>query len=271
MNEENKELEAELSLSAQLNAKGEDEVAKDFETHLAEGLEGDKPEEPKEEEDPSQEGENTPDEPKEKPEADVPFHKHPRFQQLVKERDQEREAREALEARLSELETKQVNSQPKSAPPEFVHLFGDNPDFYQEFSRLTQAEAKKIVDERMSQLERERQEADNKQKQATEFIEKSLAELADETGIDLTNPKCSERNEIMDIAVKYRPIDDQGNIDMRKSYDLWKQIKPKKDDTIAKKQLASSTMDKTKKVEMSGEKSINFGDLRGKSVHDFIK
>lgn len=211
------------------------------------------PKEPQEESKPSQEGEesveeeaaddNTPDD------DNIPLHKHPRFKAKVEQVNQLQERLDKLEKSRQQAQTQpQDQSQNVEVPQRFQKLFGvDAPEVWQEFEALVGEIGEKKAEAKLeSYVQEQRQEQQKRQQElqkATHQINQQFADLADETGLPLTNENATERNEIAAIAYENDMIKPDGSYNLKLAYDYWKLKKgnqqTKSDDK--RKQIASNT------------------------------
>lgn len=91
------------------------------------------------------------------PQKEVPFHEHPRWKEVMEERNAEREARKQLEAQISELRKLQESQlKPKDTDPMYERLKGIDPDFAEYLKEVkTQAMAAKQLQEELAALKQE--------------------------------------------------------------------------------------------------------------------
>lgn len=225
------------------------------------------PESNTEEEKPSQDGDNSPDETEDEPqeeaksEEQVPFHEHPRW----KERETDWQKR--LDAALAEQERKfqeqieQVKPQSKeetTIDPNLVPLIGDDPHVHKLWHDMRQKEREQIVQEaqeRLLQKQTQEREASQKWEQ---WVDSEVSKLESEG-------KKFDRNELMKIAVDYKPTDDQGNISFAKALQILEATKPQKSEKAkARKEIAEQVSGDIQ-GEPEESKVVTSKDLRNKS------
>lgn len=183
-----------------------------------------KPEEGKE---PSQEGEkNTPDA------EDVPFHKHPRWQ------EREREL-EALRAEIEDLKSAKEETPPSDAtgPDEwFREAFGENEMLWQKFNKYTASLKEEIKAEFVRDQEQARQQEQETLQNLTAKFDADIQELKDEG-------KKFDENELRQIAADYFPTDENGIVSMRKAYGIYDAMRSRQSEekSSARKDLAAKT------------------------------
>lgn len=175
----------------------------------------------------------------EKPE---PFHLNPRWKAQRAESKAMREENDALKARLDALEEApsgfdkinerldNLNAQPetKTVPLEHRQAFGDNYDAYSTWLDITTTQARKIAEEmydsRQQAAQAEQQKQDKASADFLSWAEGSLSALGKEEGLDLTDPKSNERNQILKICEDYGIVGKDGNPDFIKANALRKQL-----------------------------------------------
>jgi len=189
-------------------------------------------------EDPSSEGDNNTADDK-----NVPFHKHPRFQQLIKENKELKEKVDNIVNTQGSQDTSQQTEEEeevKEIPAWFKKLAGDDEEakeayklFKQEYDKPTR---EKIREEVKQEQEQQSQQEQEEQRKWDEWVQSEVESLRAEG-------KEFDKNELMKVALDYRPEDEEGNISLEKAYDIleMKKLKEQKDNTQPKKDVASKT------------------------------
>lgn len=202
-----------------------------------------------------QEGDNTPQE--------TPFHKHPRWIERENELKELREAKEQQARELAELKSFKEEISTKvnpsgTIPDWFRELYGDNATAYQKYSEHEQkmeAERERRV---VARLEQDRQRAASETARWNKWVEDNINSLQSEG-------KEFDRNELIKTMLDFRPMDEQGNFDFKKGYEIYQLAKTK--DTTAKstarKQLADTSVTHSK--EKKQKDYMTAADLRYKS------
>lgn len=92
-----------------------------------------------------------------KVEKEVPFHEHPRWKEVMDERNSERERAKALELRLQQMEKQYQDSlKPKSEDPMYERLKGIDPEFADYMKGLkSRAEKAEALEARLEQFEQQ--------------------------------------------------------------------------------------------------------------------
>lgn len=174
-----------------------------------------------------------------------PFHKNPRWNAM-------RKRNEALEQELSDFRKwkeevdpllKNISSSKSELPEWWKKAYGEEEtskkayeDYLKNSDEYKQSIKREILDEIKATTEsqtRARQEANS-------YVEESIEALKAEKG-DF------DKNELfkfmLDFEKEFFPIvDEKGNYDFTKGYQLWKQMNPVSDSTEAKKKIAADTM-----------------------------
>lgn len=196
----------------------------------------------------------------------LPFHKHPRWKAQQQELKEAREFREYALPLLKRLgEKPDRDEETVEIPDWFAELYGDNAEAWKKYRAYDTQQRKQLRAEILEDMQKEQQKATEAQSKQEKWVEDELSKLT-EDGLKF------DRNELLKIAVDYKPTDDEGNISLRKAYDILvmqgagKEDKPKSEE---KKKVADKTMGKGKP---SGEKKdyMTSADLRGKSMLDLI-
>lgn len=127
-------------------------------------------------------------------EANVPFHEHPRFKELVEEKNTYKQQFESLQSQIEEL--KQSKSEPAqpNVPKEFSELYGtDAAEHWEAYKRLNQQTLDNVVTrddlseaikEQMQRIEEEKQQEQQLVEQYQQEYEKRIDSVAKEHGID---------------------------------------------------------------------------------------
>lgn len=86
---------------------------------------------------------------------EVPFHEHPRWKEVMEERNAERQRSQALEQRIAEMQRQfQESSKPKPQDPMYERLKGIDPEFAEYMNGLkTRAEKAEALEARLEQFE----------------------------------------------------------------------------------------------------------------------
>lgn len=189
-------------------------------------------EEPSETETPSQEGEEGAVTPEETPDdRQIPLHKQPRFQEVIRERNELRERLESLEK-----ERQAINQDPSEIPQWFKTRIGDDPEAWAEYKSSVKAEMQELKSELRREMVEESKAEQEAIRKAEEEIDASLAELEAE-GMKF------DRNELQKFMVE-RPIrTEDGRYDFRTALEILELRKTKDQEKLkARKSVAASTL-----------------------------
>lgn len=204
-----------------------------------------------------------------KPEDNLPFHTHPRFKALTHEN---REIKEEMVRLKQLLQDKADSGKPVTnadIPPWLKTLMGDDPELYNQFTEYQSGLIKTVVNEVTT-----RQQAQIEQSQAEQ--EKWKAWVDDQFDELQVEGKKFNKEEVGKIALKYLPQDNQGNISIRKAYEIWEEKSelerlrskdPAK--SQAKKEIAAKTLSGGGAAPQTSV-VLTSKDLRGKSMYDLI-
>ena len=204
-----------------------------------------------------------------KEEKDVPFHKNPRFKEIIKERNTLRDTIKTQDERLEKLETLVTDGQKddaqSNAPDWFISVYGDNPKLWEQYRTHTAKEREGIRDEIRDEIRAEQKSESKKVDDANSYINDAIQELRDE-GLKF------DKNALEKIALEYRPMDDDGNIDFRKAYEILSMQKGKKtkEKVDAKKKVASKTGVDRKSDNSKSKGYTTSEDIRNKGFGDLV-
>lgn len=190
---------------------------------------------------------------------DLPFHKHPRWIAQQTKLHELEEFREKVTPLLDKLGEPKKESESDDAIPEwFIELFGENKESWKKYRDYSAADRANLRKEIMAELQQQGRQATEQQAKLDKWVEDELSKVAEAQGIDLS-PGTAEkpnslRNELLKVALDYKPSDDAGNISFAKAYDILQAIKakgqqPKVDKpnpAADKKKVADKTMGKDK-------------------------
>lgn len=207
--------------------------------------------EEKEQETPKEkEGKETP-EPKEKPEnteteENIPFHKHPRWQEMQRRLKEKDEALADLTKFKEEAQPKlqELGKEDRPVPQWFSETFGENKEAWNQYQSYEQQLRQDIKNEVKEEQQSQAQKQQDDQKHWQNWVSDKIGELQDE-GLQF------DRNELLKTVADYKPTDEEGNLDFRKGYEILSRLKEvegakKSQETQKKKEVASQTMEESK-------------------------
>jgi hypothetical protein len=198
----------------------------------------------------SQEEETKEPEPSEEPSAstkDVPFHHHPRFKRLTEENKELKEQLDQIKSWKEQVESAKRNDPQaevnKTVPDELRGVFGDDYAAYQamenHLSKTAQTLAERIYQEKIQEQERQKQEEEQQTSKILQLYEEQLAELGEEIGEPLYDPKNSARNEILKICEEKKIFTEDGYPNFRLANEL-RLLNTKKADNTERKKVAAN-------------------------------
>lgn len=167
----------------------------------------------------------------------IPFHKHPRFQELVKERNELREEVEELNRKVDEGFSKieKDSGKNKDIPAWFSRLYGDDPEVWKEYERADKERREEIKAEIREEFEERRKNEEADVVKNNQWVRESLQTLKDEG-------HKFEKNELLKIMVDYQPTDEKGNLDFHRGLEIYNKINEKNPDKAnARKKIAGNT------------------------------
>lgn len=231
-------------------ASSADEKTKEDETaSQAEAREGGESPKPKEGEDPA---------------VFQAFHKHPRWQALQSELKELTEFRDRVTPLLDKLGKSESAGEKTTEIPEwFTELFGKNEAAWEKYQAYDVQQRSQLREEILGEIERQAEASSQEGKKYDKWVEDELA-LLESDGLKFN------RNELLKVALDYAPTDAEGNISLRRAYDILQKTKssgsqqPKSDE---KKNLADKTMQRGKSDGDQRDYKTSY-DLRGKGFRD---
>ncbi len=219
---------------------------------------------------PSQGGANT-------PEANVPFHKHPRWiktqeelAELRKYRDESKTRLETYEQMMSRLGKTEATSAVQI--PEWFPKTGNqkaDEQKYQEYLNYENGVKAQIKQELVEEQTKEATQKAAEEKKWTDWVNTSLDKLEDEGNK-------FDRNELQKVALEYLPTDLEGNIDFGKALKIMTQLKAQsvavqevKSD--ARKRLADTASGSNVRADKPAPKFETTRSLRNQSWDSLIR
>ncbi len=217
---------------------------------------------------PSQEGDNTPDE------DNIPFHKHPRWQELQRERVELKESQDKLLREIEELKTqKQPVHEEVKLPESWLIRYGDSAESKTAYQKYMSEELPQLKKEIMSELKAEQEQAAKKDQEVVKWVESEVSKVATEYNIDFAKNE-SLRNEYLAFMNQRRPTDVNGNIDFKSGWQWFKETQQVKELNKAKKQedrkKVASLTSSDSKAEEKKDTTLTSKQLRHMGWSDLI-
>lgn len=170
-----------------------------------------------------------------KPDENLPFHKHPRWKEVYSKAQKVDELEKELKAiREEKKSVQQPTSTPK--PKWFTDIYGhDNEEAWKDYQSTRLQDIKEAEDRAFNRLKAEQQAEAERTAKANDYVEQSLAALADEG-------HKFDRNKLLKIMAEYRPVDESGlQWDFKRGLEIYNLLE-KKPSASAKKNVADATM-----------------------------
>lgn len=220
---------------------------------------------------PSQGGVNTPD-------ANIPFHKHPRWIKTQEELAELRKYRDESKTRLETYEQMmaRMGNQPNQTStvqiPEWFPKSGNqkaDEQKYQEYLNYESGVKAQIKQELVDEQIKEAREKQAEEKKWADWVTTNLDKLEDEGNR-------FDRNELQKIALEYLPTDMGGNIDFGKALRIMNQLNAQQHAAAevksdARKRLADTANASTSRSEKPPQKFQTAKSLRNQSWDALIR
>ena len=175
-----------------------------------------------------------------------PLHEHPRFKKVYKEKKEKDREIEELRRELEEIKTQAPQSNTQSVQvPEYAAQLGYTQETWDAFNKQEAERAKEQVNTIKEQLKQEllaekeaeaKKEADT-QRQLNDYLESEKVRITKE--FNLTE---SDMNSVMKLAVKKKPFDSYGVLDIEKAYYMWALDNKSDNSSTEKKKKVASMM-----------------------------
>lgn len=206
-------------------------------------------------------------------EKDIPFHKHPRWKRVQAELEELRKFKEEQASKT--VEQPKVEKSPETVPAQYQKFFGDDVEAFKEWSSMmreaARAEAEQLIKQRETSKELEARKQAEAQQKAVSWAENQFLELTEETGIDMTDAKSTERNQILDICEKYGLFTAEGYPNVKKANELRSVLFPKASDEEVQEKKKVLTKTNAKSNAAPKEKDVwTPSELRKKTISSFF-
>ncbi|MDH4127321.1 MAG: hypothetical protein OEV44_01110 [Spirochaetota bacterium] len=202
---------------------------------------------------------------KEEEEKELPFHEHPRFKELIEEKNSANERadktsreleklREETESKFSEL--KESQSKTTTIPNWFTELYGENEVAYAKYQEQDKATREDIKREIREEFKREEEEKKNSIKKWENRIEEQLKELED-------SGEKFDKNELKKLMEENPTYTQDGEFNFREKLELLK-LRNSKDPKKVKARKEIVDDDGKSKAEPADKKWFTPADMKGK-------
>jgi hypothetical protein len=181
---------------------------------------------------------------------DLPWHKNPRFKQMMEDNKQLKELKSRLE--MLEQSNKQTSNTAEEVPDEYKHVFGENVQAYKNWEELEQKSREKF---RQEILAEEAQKA-KEQEEQLKLVQTKIENIENQFGVSL--PKNSKlRSEFLQFLVDHKIGGQQGQYDFESGWKLFDRIsKAKKSSEIDKKRQVASKASSLKNNNVTNEDTV---------------
>ncbi len=194
---------------------------------------------------------------KEESDDESPARKNRRHRRIEEQLQKEREANIALTERIKVLaeQDKIVRESDGTIDPRLVRVFGttdEGKEVAKHFSEILAETKQSAREEAIREIEQQRTQQIEEQKQYESFIDNELESLEDEYNVDLTSdaPVARKaRREFLEMVQSLSPKDENGTItgyaDFGSTFELYKEKHTEKTDTTRRDEIASKSMQKS--------------------------
>lgn len=234
------------------------------------------PEENQNGEDPSQEGgedetkedstESSEEQSNTQAEKPEPFHKHPRWKEMQESNQSMADELEQLRQKVAQTPAPVQESQ--DLPDWWIALAGDDEvsrRSYKGFSSQTMQTREEIRKELVSELQEAQQKAAQEEQYWNNWVDTELATLKEE-GLKF------DKNKLMKVAEQFQPVDNDGNISLRKSYEIMQAMDSQNKPTANKnKEVAAKTATTNNHGGEVKKKTPNPNDMRFTSFSSLVQ
>lgn len=209
-------------------------------------------------------GEENPDE------DNIPFHKHPRFKNLIKENKELRATLAEINQKLTAQPTAEGDQGKEAEVPNwFKSIYGDSQELWKEFSAHSATQQQEIVAKAVEMLREEITRPQREAEQVQTWIKDKIAELHDD-GEEF------EDDDLINVMKEYTPFGDNGQLDFRKGLKLMKAfatVKSKesteKEKSDARKKIGAMTAGGGQGA--PAKSAVNMNDIRKKSFNQLAR
>jgi len=195
---------------------------------------------------------------------DVPFHEHPRWKKREEDWNKRmEEQKQEFEKKIQEaIPAPKQEEEQEDIDPMFSRLFGEDQEAYKAYQEFRQKEKQEAYEYTKAQFTAEREQQATQEKQWTDWVDGEVNKLT-------ASGKTFDKNELLKVALDFKPTDDKGQISLEKAYTILKNIPKKNNDVVAKKKKVASrsTSSTTGNTKISSTPSTK--DVRNRDWHDF--
>lgn len=190
----------------------------------------------------------------------VPFHKHPRFQAVIEEKNRLGETVKQLAEWKQKMEGYfEEAPSVENIPKWFVKLYGEDPEIWQEYQTWDAQRVQHIKQEAIQELTKEQTSKIEEDRRIQEKIQSEIQALRDE-GLEF------DENALKKIVVEKQLFDANGDLNFRAAYEILKyNSQPKKNTSQEAKKQVAAKMSPTSGTEPPKPSYVTPEDIRGKN------
>lgn len=197
---------------------------------------------------PSSQGVNT------ETQTEVPFNKHPRFTEIVEEKNSYKNMAEeslaALKAANELIESLRgakapIEAKAEALPEVFTDVYGEDPQKFADYMNLQRSIATKVLEEERAKEQELAKKAREEEQAEEQYLSGQFATIADKFGKKLEKGT-SDYNEFVSFYLEAPIRNGENKLDLVKSYELYDKVKSAdravaKQVTDTKKAIAANT------------------------------
>lgn len=185
-----------------------------------------------------------------------PFHEDPAIQdylnrQLEKRADKIRdEIEQSISSRFAPKQDEQT------IPAWFQRIYGDDKDAWKDYTAYEDSKLQKVKSDTIREYESRQKAEQQKVLDAQKYIDDSLASLE-------AKGKRFDKNELLKVVNDYRPINEAGNWDFDKAYDILELKKAKSQEkSQARKAIAAASSSDTKAETSTKKDAYTYDEVK---------
>jgi hypothetical protein len=212
---------------------------------------------------------------------DVPFHKHPRFKELIKSNKELQEQNELLATKIEEIntglkkgETTNTNVSPADSKllSTFEQLYGTNdPNAFNLWKQATIEAVGYNEDKVIEKYEKKLEERKANEQKELDKWKGWVNERVDEV-IESKEVLPEERDELLKVMEDYKPTYAEGNLNFHKGAELLKLFKQFKPNTSKERKKLAGQISSNSSSETSNDNSVQSNvSLRHKSFSELAR
>ena len=168
----------------------------------------------------------------------IPFHKHPRWEAMMRKNKELEAELESLKGTVESRQHESDEEEEVEIPQWFVDLYGDDPETFKAYLQAEEQKEAEREERIIRRMAERKDEESRKEQEYQEWVDDQLETLR-ESGEDF------EDNALMKVMVEYAPSDAEGNLDFSKGLAILRKLgggEPGSNKSVSdKKRIAAST------------------------------